>query len=320
MSFSEQAVLRLEELLEDRVVERLRAEQPDRERELARDLARLALLHHRRDRRLARHAHERDALVFLREVHVGERVGGVRVAAAGRRDHVGTGARDAGDRLPRGAVALEVRHERGVDDVVLERVHEHGRHQPAVLADLVQLGVGGAGEAHVLEHAAQLADLAGPAEEELVDLGLPRPEAGAGPGARGAGLLAVAAVARAAEVLDLERLVDAVRVVVGEHVVRAGDHAAGAARAQPRRDDLVVEVLPRERPAFLGCGARSTAVIRPPRRVAGVYRSGGHPGPSVIPYRGREPRSDHARVRRQEGRGAAAPPPHRRPGARASSA
>ena len=45
------------------------------------------------------------------------------------------------------AVAFEVRHERGVDDVVLERVHEHRRHEPAVLADLVQLGVGGAGEA-----------------------------------------------------------------------------------------------------------------------------------------------------------------------------
>ena len=81
-----QAVLRLEQLLEDRVVERLRAQQPDGEREPARDLARLALLHHRRDRRLARHADERDALVFLLEIHVRERVGRVRVAAAGRRD------------------------------------------------------------------------------------------------------------------------------------------------------------------------------------------------------------------------------------------
>ena len=42
-------------------------------------------------------------------------------------------------------------------------------------------------------------------------------------------------------VLDLERLVDAVGVVVAEHVVRARDHAARATGAQPRGDDLVVE-------------------------------------------------------------------------------
>ena len=157
-----QAVLRLEQLLEDRVVERLRAQQADAQREPARDLARLALLHHRRDRRLARHADERDAFVFLLEVHVRERVRGVRVAAAGRRDDVVAGAGDAGDRLPRGAVAFEVRDERGVDDVVLERVHEHRGHEPAVLADLVQLGVGGARQADVLEDAAQLFGLTRP--------------------------------------------------------------------------------------------------------------------------------------------------------------
>ena len=65
----------------------------------------------------------------------------------------GTVARDAGHGLPRGAVALEVGHERGVDHVVLERVHEHRRHEAAVLADLVQLRIDGAGEADVLEHA-----------------------------------------------------------------------------------------------------------------------------------------------------------------------
>src|SRR4029079_1321731 len=94
-------------------------------------------------------------------------------------------------------------------------------------------------------------DGAGPAEEELVDLGLPRPKPRAGTRARRAGLLAVTGGAWSAEVLDLDRLVDAVGVVVRQHVVRARDHTAGAARAQARRDDLVIEVLPRERPAFL---------------------------------------------------------------------
>ena len=84
-----QAVLRLEELLEDGVVERLRAQQADVEREPAGDLARLALLHHRRHRRLAAHADERDALgAALDRVGVGERVGRVRVAAPGGGDDV----------------------------------------------------------------------------------------------------------------------------------------------------------------------------------------------------------------------------------------
>src|SRR6185295_11370548 len=46
-------------------------------------------------------------------------------------------------------------------------------------------------------------------------------------------------------------LVDTVGVVVRQDVVRARDHASRATGAQPRRDHLVVEVLPRERPALL---------------------------------------------------------------------
>ncbi|HVW32614.1 MAG TPA: hypothetical protein VHL53_08755, partial [Acidimicrobiia bacterium] len=48
---------------------------------------------------------------------------------------------------------------------------------------------------------------------------------------------------------EVERLVDAFGVLVAEHVVGAGDHAAGAAGAQPAGDDLVEEVAPLE---FLG--------------------------------------------------------------------
>ena len=60
-----QAVLGLEQLGEDRVVERLRAQQPDVEQERLGDLAGLAVPHHRRRRRLAAHADERQALVAL---------------------------------------------------------------------------------------------------------------------------------------------------------------------------------------------------------------------------------------------------------------
>ena len=48
-----------------------------------------------------------------------------------------------------------------------------------------------------------------PAEEVLVGLGLPGAEAGAGPGARRAALLAVAAVVGPELVLEVERLVAA---------------------------------------------------------------------------------------------------------------
>ena len=180
--------------------------------------------------------------------------------------------RDAGDRLPGRAVAFEVRHERGVDDVVLERVHEDRRDQAAVLPDVEQLGVGRTGEHDVLADARDLVGLAHATEQELVDLRFPRAKPWAGTRARGAGLVAVAAVARAAVVvLGLHRLVDAEEVVVVEHVVRARDDATGAPGAEPRRDHLVVEVLPREAPAFLlldrfGGGHRLSAR---PRRGAG---------------------------------------------------
>src|SRR6202012_4833356 len=101
-----------------------------------------------------------------------------------------------------------------VDDVVFERVHEHGRDETAVLADFVKLTIGGACEADVLEDARHLFGRALPTEQKLVDLGFPRPKAGAGAGARRARLVAVTAVTRSAElVFGLERLVDALVVV-----------------------------------------------------------------------------------------------------------
>ncbi len=211
--------------------------------EATRDLARLALLHHRRHRALAAHAHQRDALgAALDRVVVRERVGRVRVAAPGRGDDVVAGAGHAGHRLPRRAVTLEVRHERGVDDVLVEAVQEDRRHQPAVLTDLVEHRVGRAGEDDVLVDARHLLGLTGAPEQELVDLGLPRPEPRARPGAARAALLAVTAVVGRVALLQVEGLVDALVVAVAQHVVRARDHAAGATGAETAGDDLLVQV------------------------------------------------------------------------------
>src|SRR5207302_694076 len=114
-------------------------------------------------------------------------------------------------------------------------------------------GVGGLQEDDVLGDAFDFFWLARSTEEEVVDLRFPRPEAGTGSGAVRAPLLAVAAVARAELLLDVEGLVDALMVVVAEDVVGAGHHAARASRTQPGGDDLFVEVLPVGGPLLRRC-------------------------------------------------------------------
>src|SRR5205823_3147069 len=105
-------------------------------------------------------------------------------------------------RLPTGAVAFEVAHQRGVDVVVFHRPQQDRRHQTAVLALLVDLGIGGAGEDDVLADPLHLGRRPLAPEEEAVDLGFPRPEAGAGPRAVGAAFVAVGATAGAALLLE----------------------------------------------------------------------------------------------------------------------
>ena len=62
--------------------------------------------------------------------------------------------------------------------------------------------------------------------------------------------VAVAAAPGTAFSLQMKGLVDAVAVVVAEHVMRARHHATGATSAQPRGHDLVVKVGPVGHPAF----------------------------------------------------------------------
>ena len=147
--------------------------------------------------------------------------------------------------------ALEVRREGGVDVALVEGPDQQRRHEPAVLAHLVDHVVARAREEDVLVDAGRLVGLAHAGEEVLVGLRLPAAEARAGPGARRAALLAVDAVVEPELLLEVERLVRARRVLVADDVVRAGDHAAGAPGAEPGGDDLVVELLPLERPALL---------------------------------------------------------------------
>src|SRR5712691_4386020 len=273
-----EAVLGLEELFEDGIVERLRAEQTDVEHEATRGLACLAHRHHRRDRRLAAHADERQLLGAARHrVGIGHGVGRVRVAAARRGDDLVARTGHARDGLPRCAVTLEVRDQCGVDVAVVEPPEQDRGHEAAVLAPLVKLGVGCPGKDDVLGDAV---DLVGPAlagEHVGVDLGFPVAEAGTRPRARRAPSVAVPAAAGAALLLQVERPVDAPLVVVAEHIVGTGHHAARAARAEARRDHLVVEMGPVRGPS-LACRRRGCRCDRHRRQT----RDGGSLG-SILP-------------------------------------
>ena len=178
----------------------------------------------------------------------GERVGAVRVAAAGGGEDLLLGRHDGRLGLPR-VVVLDAADQRGVDVVVLAQPDQHRRHEPAVLAHLVHHVVARPGEVQLAPDAGHLVGLADPAEQVHVGRRLPRPEARAGPGAGGAALLAVDAVVEAELLLEVERHVLALLVLVADHVVGAGDDAAGAAGAQAGRDDLGVQLLPLRRPA-----------------------------------------------------------------------
>ena len=246
-----QAVLGKEQFVEDRVVEALRAEQPDVELDWLAHLADLAGPHHRSDRRLTAHADEREVLqALLLGVFERERVGRVRVAAAGPAEHFVLVGGEARHGLPGGAVTIEEARERAVDDAVVEAPDEDGRHEAAVLAGLVHVLVGGADEHDVAVDADHLVGLARPAEEVLVGLRLPLTEAWAGAGAAGAALLAVDAVVGAELILEVEGLVLARLVVVADDVVRARDDAPGAPGAQAAGDHLGEQFLPLEGPAF----------------------------------------------------------------------
>ena len=107
----------------------------------------------------------------------------------------------------------------------------------------------GPGEQQLPPDPGHLVGLAHPAEEVEVGGRLPGPEAWAGSRARRAALHAVDAVARPELVLEVERDVLALVVLVADDVVWAGDDAAGAAGAQAGRDDLLVQLLPLRRPA-----------------------------------------------------------------------
>ena len=194
---------------------------------------------------------------------------------------------------PAVGAALEVGGEGGVDVAVVHGPDEQRRHEAAVLADLVDHVVAGAGEEDVLVDARRLVGPADAGEEVLVRLGFPGPEPRARSGAGRAALLAVDAVVEAELLLEVERLVGARRVLVADDVVRAGDHAAGAPRAEPGGDDLVVELLPLERPALLvagrqgvGTGGGRASRLLGDRHVPTLPMPGFGHG-SDLPHRGR---------------------------------
>ena len=127
---------------------------------------------------------------------------------------------------------------------MLEGPDEEGGHQPAVLSGALHRRIGCPRQHRAPRDARHLLVVAGPAEQVVLDLGLPGAEARAGPGAQGATLEAVGAVVRPAVGVDVERLVDPVLVVVAEDVIGADDDTGGAPRAQPGGHDLGEQLGP----------------------------------------------------------------------------
>src|SRR5680860_329995 len=90
-----------------------------------------------------------------------------------------------------------------------------------------------------------------PSVKVLVGHGFPVSEARAGAGAGCAALVTVQALVGAEIILQVEGLVLTWLVLVADDVVRAGDHAAGAAGAQARGDDLGEQLFPTAVPALV---------------------------------------------------------------------
>ncbi len=177
-------------------------------------------------------------------LRVGQGVGRVGVARSGRRQHLVAGPGHGRHRLPRGPVTLESGDECRVDHPVLEGPDQDGRDEPAVLPVVADVGVRGPHEEDVTGYSGHL--VLGPltAEHEGVDLGLPRPEPGAGPRAHRAALDPVGAVGRTTVLFDLPGPVDAVTVVVVQDVVGADHDARRASGAEAGRHDFSVQMGP----------------------------------------------------------------------------
>ena len=243
------------------------------------------------DDRLAAHADEgQPAEPLLLGLAEGQRVGAVGVAAAGRGEDLGAVVDEHRLGLP-GVVVLDARDHRRVDVVVLEqpdrasptRTRRPGR---AGVASRRRPGSAAAAARSRPSRRARAPDRTGGGRRRL-----PRPEPRTRPRARRAALDPVDAVAGAELVLEVEREVLALGVFVADDVVRTGDDAAGTARAQAGRDDLLEELLPLRRPAAVGTwpglatsvarlpGARlGRTARRRPKRVSVAAAAGRWPG------------------------------------------
>ena len=175
MSSLAQAVLGLEQLLEDGVVEGLGAQQPDVEDEAAGRLARPCAPSSPAAPTTGSScppgpaSRPRPRPPRRRPWCWPSRCSGCRPRPGSPR---GCGPRPG--RLPRRAVALQVGHQGGVDVAVLHGPDEDGRHQPAVLARLDAPRDRRPGPGRCPWRSRRPRRLAGSAEQVGVGLGLPR--------------------------------------------------------------------------------------------------------------------------------------------------
>ena len=121
----------------------------------------------------------------------------------------------------------------------------------------MHLVVGGTNQQHLFGYAPDLIALAGPGEKVLFCGGFPVPEAGTRPGTGRTALLTVDTVGGPQLVLDVERSVAALLVVVSDDVVRARDDTGRTAGAQTCVDHLGEKLGPLVGPTSLFALQRS---------------------------------------------------------------
>ena len=175
-------------------------------------------------------------------------VGRVRVAAARAASTSSLLVATPGMAFQSPFVALEERGEGAVDVAVVEQPDEHGRHEAAVLAHLVHHVVAGAGQQDVLVDARTARRARGRGRTGARWPRAPTPGTGGRHGCTRCSPSRRGCSRRPELVLEVERLVADRSCVVADDVVRADDHAPGAAGAQAAVDDLLVELFPLGRP------------------------------------------------------------------------
>ena len=194
---------------------------------------------------------------------------------------------------------------------MVHQPHQHRRHEPAVLAPGMQGVIGRPGQQQLTPDAGHLVRLTHPPEQMHVRRRLPRPKPGTRPRTRRAPLLTMDAVVRPQLLLQMEREILALLMLITDHIMRTRHHTPSTPRTQPRRDDLGVQLLPLRRPPCRSLG-RTTEGHRLHPVTDASDRAPARERPATACVAGERNEGGRSRVTIDRDPGTAPTPPRRR--------